>query len=216
MVFKTRLSNRSHFFMRTYLLLVTCLVLVGCGQQQPDNREVLRKLDEIKNEMASNRPVRWAAVDSRKIESEISQWSYARLEELKTAENLPAEMEQKIREFESISGELAGKRMELMRPGPGFEPGRVQEDPAYKDLMKRMEEARIPIADVLERRAREETKVREKYKVEDLVKEYINDRFDLVVDSSDFPSRGVVYQAGSEVLDITDGVLKLFRQKTKE
>ena len=45
----------------------------------------------------------------------------------------------------------------------------------------------------------------------------MKDRFDLVVDSSDerFSHSAVLYRTSGEVLDITEGIIKLFKERTK-
>jgi hypothetical protein len=50
-----------------------------------------------------------------------------------------------------------------------------------------------------------------------LIAEYVKDRFDLVVDSSDerYSRSAVLYRTTGEVLDITDAVIKLFKEKAK-
>ena len=57
----------------------------------------------------------------------------------------------------------------------------------------------------------------QEFSTESLIAEYARGRFDLVVDSSDehMSRSAVLYRTNSEVLDITDGVLKLFREKAK-
>ena len=81
-----------------------------------------------------------------------------------------------------------------------------------------MAEAKAPIADVIERRNRQASQHRNRHSTDQLVAEYVKDRFGLVVDSSDehFSSSAVLYRSADEVLDITDGVIKLFKQKTMQ
>jgi hypothetical protein len=90
-------------------------------------------------------------------------------------------------------------------------------DTDFLTLSNQVAEAKAPIADVVERRNRQGTQLREQYKIDRLISEYAKDRFDLVVDSSDerFSHSAVLYRASGEVLDITEGVIKLFKERTK-
>jgi chromosome segregation ATPase len=208
--------------MRTYLLLATCLILVGCGRQDESQREVLGKLETIKSELASKRadPVRWAFANKRDIDSAISQWSRDKMEEVKRAEALSPEVEEKVRQYETLQDELMRKRMETMglKLPPralGSEAPPVDKD--YEALSKRVAEAKAPIADILERRARQASQHRDQYSTDKLIAEYVKGRFDLVVDSSEerFSRSVVLFRIAGEVLDITDGVIKLFKEKAK-
>lgn len=208
--------------MRTHLLLAACLVLVGCAHQKEGQREVLGKLETIEAELASKQPtpVRWALANKREIESAISQWSSKKIEDAKKSEALPAEVEEKVRQYEALQSELMRKRMESMRMGypPGMGSyGAAITNSDYVALSNRVAEARVPIAAVLERRNHAAAQYREQFAVEKLIAEYVQDRFDLVVDSSDmnFSRTPVLYRKSGEALDITDGVIKLFTEKAK-
>ena len=210
--------------MRTYLLLATCLILVGCGRQDESQREVLGELETIKSELASKRvdPVRWAFANKRDIDSAISQWSRDKMEEVKRAEALTPEVEEKVRQYETLQAELLRKRMDTMGfrlpPPPralGSEAPPADKD--YEALSNRIAEAKAPIADILERRARQASQYRDQYSTDKLIAEYVKGRFDLVVDSSEerFSRSAVLYRTTGEVLDITDGVIKLLKEKVK-
>ena len=209
--------------MKAYLFLATCLLFVGCGRQEETHREVLGKLDALKTELASKQsgPVRWAFANKREIESAISQWSSKQAEEARRVEGLPADVEEKVRAYEALQSELTRKRFESMRTGNQFRPvayDSVITNSDYVALSNKVAEARAPIANILERRSQTAAKFREQYAVEKLVTEYAKDRFDLVVDSSDmqFSRSSVLYRKSGEVLDITDGVIKLLNEKTKQ
>ena len=207
--------------MKTYLLLVTCLMLVGCAHRK-SQQEVLGKLEAIKVELASKQPepARWAFADKREIESAISQWSSKKIEDAKKSEALPSEVEEKVRQYEAWQSELMRKRMESMRvsypPGMGGY-GSAITNSDYVALSNKVAEARAPIAAVLERRNHTAAQYRDQFAVEKLIAEYVKDRFDLVVDSSDmnFSRTPVLYRKSGEALDITDGVIKLFNEKNK-
>ena len=85
------------------------------------------------------------------------------------------------------------------------------------ELSKQVEAARAPIADIIERRNHQSAQYQEAFKVDQLVIEYAKDRFDLVVDSSDaqYSRSPVLYRKADEVVDITDGVIKLLKQKAQ-
>ena len=209
--------------MKTYLLLAACLILVGCGRQEESHREVLGKLEAIKSELASKRAdtVRWAFANKREIESAVFQWSRSKKEEAKSSEALPPEIEEKVRQYEALQTELIHKQMDSMRdrlpPRPGA-PTSPAPDKNYEALANRVAEAKAPIADILDRRSKQASQYRNSYSADKLVAEFAKDRFDLVVDSSDERSSrsAVLYRKTDEVMDVTEGVIKLFKEKTKQ
>ena len=195
-------------------------MLVGCAHRRENQREVLGKLEAIKVELASKQPepARWAFANKREIESAILQWSSKQAEEARRAEGLPPDVEEKVKAYESLQSELNRKRYEPMRMGipPRFDVINTNAD--YILLSNKVVDARAPIAEILERRNQTATKYREQFAVEKLVAEYVGGRFDLVVDSSDaqFSRSPVLYRKSGEALDITDGVIKLLNEKTKQ
>jgi hypothetical protein len=209
--------------MKTFLLLATCLILAGCGRQDENQREVMAKLEEIKSQLAGKHaePVRWAFARKSEIDTAIFQWSNKKIEEAKNAEPLPPDVNEKIRQYEALQAELSQKRMDVMRhthpPGPGA-PGGPEAGTDIESLTYRVAAAKLPIADIVDRRNRQASGFRDQYSTDKLVAEYAKDRFDLVVDSGfgGFSSSTVLYRTNAEVLDITDGVIKLFREKTNQ
>ena len=180
-------------------------------------------METIKSELAGKRadPVRWAFANKRDIDSAVSQWSRDKMEEVKRAEALSPEVEAKVRQYETMQAELVRKRMDTM--GFMLPPPRAlgsEAPPADKDyvaLSNRVAEAKAPIADILERRARQASQYRDQYSTDKLLAEYVKGRFDLVVDSSEerFSRSAVLYRTAGDVLDITDGVIKLLKEKVK-
>ena len=209
-------------FMKIYLLLAVCLFLVGCDRQEQSNREVFSKLDAIKSEVVSQRgdPVRWAFANKREIDSAVFQWSRDKMEEVKKSEALPPEMEQRVRQYEALQAQLMHKEMEargIRLPPRVGTPDVSVPDESYEALSNRVAAAKVPLADILERRSRQASQFRGQFSTESLIAEYVKDRFDLVVDSSDerMSRSAVLYRKNGEVLDITDGVLKQFKEKVK-
>ena len=216
-------NSRCHdAFMKTYLLLAASLILVGCDRQGQSNREVLGKLETIKSELATKRgdAVRWAFANKREIDSAIFQWSRDKMEQVKKSEALAPEVEQKIRQYEALQTQLMRKEMEArgikLPPRSGALEVSVP-DENYEAFSNRVAAAKAPLADILERRSRQALQYRGQFSTESLIAEYVKDRFDLVVDSSDerMSRSAVLYRTNGEVLDITDGVLKLFKEKVK-
>ena len=208
--------------MKTYLLLAACLILAGCGRQEENHREVLGKLEAIKSDLASKRAdVRWAFANKREIESAVFQWSRDKMEESKNTEALSPEIEEKVRQYEALQSELFRKQMESMGarlpPRPGA-PSSPAPDKNYEALSNRVAEAKAPIADILDRRSKQASQYRNSYSADKLVAEFAKDRFDLVVDSSDerYSRSAVLYRKTDEVMDVTEGVIKLFKEKTKQ
>jgi hypothetical protein len=81
----------------------------------------------------------------------------------------------------------------------------------YEAMSKRVAEAKAPVAAIIDRRERQAAEYRQQYSIERLVAEYVKDRYDLVIDSRE----KVLYQTAGEVTDITDGIIALFKEKTK-
>ena len=142
------------------------------------------------------------------------------MEEARKSEALPPETEQKIREYEALQTQLMHKEMEnrgFRLPTRAGSTGISAPDESYEALSNRVAAAKAPVADIVERRSRQASQLRGRFSTESLVAEYVKGRFDLVVDSSDerMSRSAVLYRTNAEVLDITDGVIKLFREKVK-
>ena len=209
--------------MKNSLLFAACLILIGCGRQDKGQREILARLDAITSQLASNRTatVRWAFANKREIDSLVFQWSRSKSEDLKKGEALSPEIEQQVRQYESLHGELIRKQADSLRarlPTRLGAPEASGPDADYLALSNRVREAKAPIADVIDRRNRQAADFRDQYSAEKLVAEYARDKFDLVVDSSNeqFSRSSVLYRTNGEVLDITDGVIKLLKEKTNQ
>ncbi|MDB6110261.1 MAG: hypothetical protein JWR69_2011 [Pedosphaera sp.] len=142
------------------------------------------------------------------------------MEEAKKTEALSPEIEEKIRQYEALQTDLLHKQMDAMRlrlPPRASASEVPTPDGDYEALSKRVAEAKVPIADIVDRRSRQASQYRDQYSTDKLIAEYVKDRFDLIVDSSDerFSRSAVLYRTTDEVLDITDGIIKLFKEKTK-
>ena len=199
--------------MRTYLL-AACLILTGCSRQEAVHREA-------KSDLAGE-PVRWAFAHKRDIDSAIFQWSRDKMEEVKKAEKLSPEVEAKISEYEALQSELMRKQMDTMRFRASLPPGAPVSvtpftDKEYTALTQKVADAKAPIADIIDRRSKQALQYQNQYTTEKLIAEYVKNRFDLIVDSSDehMSHSAVLYRSSGEVLDITDGVIKLFKESIK-
>jgi chromosome segregation ATPase len=204
--------------MKTYLLLTSCFILAGCGRDTEQHQELLSELKAIKSELASKQgaPVRWAFANKREIDSAIFKWTREKMEEVKRAEALPPDMEEKVRQYEALQSELLRRQMETkgFRLPPRIGAGPAQAQATDKDLdalAERVKEAKAPVADIVERRNRQAAQFREQYPIERLVSEYAKEHYDLVVDSNE----RVLYRSGADVPEITEGVIAYFREKTK-
>ena len=98
-------------------------------------------------------------------------------------------------------------------------PGQTPEEPTalqkeYNELAKRVEEAKRPVADVIDRRHRESAQLSQKYSAENIVAEYAKGKYDVVADTS-FGGRGLLYSSSGDILDITQGVINYFNNKEK-
>lgn len=182
----------------------------------------MSKLDALKSELATKQgnAVRWAFANKREIDSAVFQWSRDKMEEAKKSEALPPETEQKVREHEALQSQLMRKEMEArglrFPPRVGLPEGSTP-DESYDALSNRVAAAKAQVADIVERRSRQASHYRGQHSTESLIAEYAMGRFELVVDSSDerMSHSAVLYRTNAEVLDITDGVIKLFREKAK-
>lgn len=214
--------------MKIPILLAICVILVGCERQEPQDREILSNLEALKRELATNQATapRWAVVRKNDIQFAIDRWNQDRIEAAKAAETLSTEQAEKVSEYESLNAQLMRIRMPRpygnpmhMNPATGFPQtaADTNQDAQYQALSIRVQEARVPIASILDRRDREAEQIRRQYTPDKLVAEYAKDRFDLVIDSSWISSMNspILYQKNPEVVDITDGVLKLFQEKSK-
>lgn len=201
------------------ILLVICVILVGCERQESQDR---------------GRPtsLRWAVAKRSDIQFAIDRWSQDRIAEATSNEKLSPEQAAQMKEYESLNDQL----MRFRRPMPYTFPMRmspvaggpfVQSTPMpsptedtnreaqYEALLERVGQARAAIQPTLNRRDQEAQQIRRQYTPDKLVAEYVGDRFDVVVDSSYANSMNspILYQKSPEVVDITDGVLKLLEEK---
>ena len=199
-------------------MLGACLGLTACNRQEEANRQIVGKLDAISSQLSKGAvPVRWATANKSDITTIIYQWSRDKMEQAKKAEALPAETEARISEYESLRIQL----LRIPRPPPSrilrlpddsapAEPSAA--DKEYEAISKRVAEAKAPVAAIIDRRERQAVEYRQQYSIERLVAEYVKGRYDLVVDTRD----KVLYQTAGDVTDITDGVVALFKEKTRQ
>jgi hypothetical protein len=199
--------------MKTYLL-AACLILAGCSRQEAVQREA-------RSEQAGV-PVRWAFANRRDIDSAIFQWSRDKMEEVKKAETLSPEVQEQVRQYEALETELMHKRMDRMQIRMPLPPGQTASvtpatDKEYEALAQKVADAKAPITDILDRRSKQASQYQNQYTTEKLIAEYVKNRFDLIVDSSDerMSRPAVLYRSSGEALDITDGVIKLFKENVK-
>jgi hypothetical protein len=215
--------------MKSYILLAICLVVsIGHGQEANSQSDILRRLETVEKELKKvQAPVRWATADKSKITTAIFVWSQEKLVESRAAEALSPEVEAKVNEYEKLRNALMlkGGRIRSIPTRPiRLTPGAASPSPqpqvalpqteAEKDieaLTKRVAEAKVPVADIIERRESLAAQLRAKYTVEALTAEYAKDRYEVVVDSRE----PVLFKSTEFVADITEGVLALLKEKTK-
>ncbi len=217
--------------MKTQILLVACLLLIGCRRHEENHREVLGKLDALESAL-TNRPVaavRWAYANKREIDGVVTKWRNEQVEAFKKTETLSPNLEEKMRIYEALEGELGRKRIDRIRyrmpsmpfPPPGYaspvSTNSSAEDREFEALSKKVAEARVPVAAILDRRNEQSAQYGNQHSTEKLIAEYAKDRFDVIIDSSDDRfSRSVIYHTNGEVIDITDGIIRLFKEQTKQ
>jgi len=216
--------------MKPVTFLLAALLLTGCSKHNAVDREVLSKLDSLKSELQNqkNQPVRWAMANKREIESAVAEWSRAQADAAKEKETLTQKQKDDLHNYETLQNQLNQKRgYGAFFPGRPFasaidprtgRPVAGEESEAVKALSKQVEAARALVDDILQHRYQIERQYNNQYNAADLVAEYSKDRFDLVVDSSEasFNRSAVLYSHAGESLDITEGVLNLFKDKTSK
>ncbi len=203
--------------MKTHLLLLVCLALAGCGRQDDNNHEVLSRLDAIKSELAAKQaaPVRWATANRTEIMIAITAWSSGKMNEIKKTDALSPEIEEKFRHYQTLESEFGRaqmtRRMRTISAMPGYE-RRALSDEEFLALSNKVVEAREPVAELATRRQRQNADFQRQFSIEKLIGEYARGRFDLVLDSNEKP----LFRSPSEVPDITQGVIALLNEKTKQ
>jgi hypothetical protein len=215
--------------MKKYLLLAACLILAGCTREPDHQREIISKLDALKTDLAvaahintNPPPVRWACANKSEINTAIYLWTAAKTAEAKAAEKLSPDVKAKVDAYEVLENQLNQMRIrhsELMMPPMMIRPGQAPQEPTaqqkeYNELAKRLEEAKQPVADIIDRRHRESTQLYQKYSVENIVAEYAKGKYDIVADTSS-GGRGLLYSSSGDILDITQSVINYFNNKEK-
>ena len=96
--------------MKKYLLLAACLILAGCTREADHQREIISKLDALKNDLAtagnaSTPTLRWACANKSDINTVIYQWTAAKADEARAAENLSPDVKAKVAAYEALAGQ---------------------------------------------------------------------------------------------------------------
>ena len=96
-------------------------------------------------------------------------------------------------------------------------PAPTEAEKEYEALSRRVAEAKAPVAAIVERRSQLPAKYHSRGFLGKLVAGYAQDKYDLVVDSSDDRSydRTVLFHTIGVTPDITEGVIRFFRSKAK-
>lgn len=105
-------------------------------------------------------------------------------------------------------------------PRPPDPPAPTAEEKEYDALVRRVAEAKAPVAAIIERRAQITAKYFNPQLLEQIVAEYMKgqkDHYDLVVDVShdSSSSRTILHRTAGEVSDITEGIIQFFRDREK-
>lgn len=173
--------------MRTLVVLFSCLLLIGCTHQDAAPR--------------------WAIANKSQIDTAIYVWSRD-----KASESFTPDEQAQIRKYES---EQSQKRVDALtkyftsRNPPDSPPPAPNKDVDTP--------SKTPLAELVERNARKMEEYRNQFSAEKLTAEFAKDHFDLVIDSGQISSHSVaLYNKTGEVMDITDGILNLFKEKTKQ
>lgn len=205
------------------LLLATCLILTSCYQPDENKQAGAGQAPATPGAASSNRQTgtRWAIAHKQRIESVIEDWSERQIKEALRAEVLTVKETEQLEQYEILSLEFAklySAQAGLIDPATGMPvwTNRLSQQ-EYQAFSTRVDQARVPIAAILDRREQRAHQFRHRYTSEQLIAEYVGDRFDLVVDPrNEYASNDstILYQTAGETTDITGGVIKLFQQKT--
>jgi hypothetical protein len=232
--FRSRITIIEPINMKTYLLLAMCLVCAGCGREASNNREMRAQLDGMRTELAAiqaliqsatnHTSIRWATANKQEINMAVMQWGGNKAREKREAwmNTLTPDVQEKIRKYDSLQSSFMQMRMAINNPRRyGFYPppsGLAVTPPTDSDFVamsNRVEEAKKPIADVLEQRDQMQVVYNaDDDTVDQLIAEYVKGRYDLVTDSS-FPNGSVLFSSYEDVPDITEGVIKYFKEKSR-
>lgn len=216
--------------MKKYFLFAACLVLAGCGQQEAEHqRQIINKLDSLKSDLVAAGaintnppPLRWACASKSDINTVIYQWIQSKTDEARAGEKLSPDVKVKVAEYEALLRQLTQMRIshpQLMMIRP-VRAGQVPEEPTadqkeYNELAKKVEEAKTPVADIIDKRYRDSMQLNQKYSVENIVAEYAKGKYDVVVDSGFGGGSKVLYSNSGDVVDITQSVIAYFKDKQK-
>ena len=101
-------------------------------------------------------------------------------------------------------------------PAPA-RPAPTELEKEYEALVRRVADAKAPVALIVERRSQLAAKYHSREFLGKLVADYAQDKYDLVVDSSDDRShdRTVLFHTIGVTPDITEGVIRFFRSTAK-
>jgi predicted ATP-dependent endonuclease of OLD family len=192
------------------------------------------QLDAMKTELAAIRAsmlspsnhtsMRWATASRQDINMAVGQWNGNKAREKQKAwmDALAPDVQEKIRKYDILQSTFMQMQMAMNNPGmfghhplpPNFARTPPTES-EFEAMSNRVEEAKKPIGDILEQRDQMQADYNhEDDTVDQLVAEYVKGQYDLVVDSS-FPNKSVLFSSGANVPDITRGVIKLFKEETK-
>lgn len=214
-------------------MVLICL-LSGCGRENAEKREMLTRLDAIQTELAKQQrpPLRWAYANRRELQSAVYTVVRDRMAAFNKSEQLTAEVTQQIQQYDALRGELmhqemeaAQKRMNAMRwPRPPSQPASAPipqpppgDDLDIKALREKVAAAKAPVASFIDRRNHQEATLREQFKIDRLVADYVKGRYDLVVDSTEkqLGEDAALYHTGSEVPDITQGIIAYLEERAQ-
>lgn len=228
---RSRITILKPINMKTYLLLATCLVCAGCGREASHNREMRAQLDGMRTELeflmqsaTNHTSMRWATANKQEINMAVMQWGGNKATEKREAwmNTLAPDVQEKIRKYDSLQSSFRQMQMAINNPRRHVyyppPPNLAVTPPTDSDfaaMSNRVEEAKKPIADMLEQRDQMQVVYNaDDDTVDQLIAEYVKGRYDLVIDSS-FPNGTVLFSSYEDVPDITEGVIKYFKEKAR-
>jgi len=160
--------------------------------------------------------VRIAYVDGNRLNTLTAAWRQRRIDEAMAKLALTPEVKAQLEAYDRALAQFNAWAMSRQRNDPRMPPmgnmAGLRSDPEYQPHLDAVDQARAPVAEIVERRNRLQSETR--YPVGDLIAEYVNDRFDLVLDRS-WGGQSVLYSRAKEIPDITEGVVALLESKEK-
>lgn len=212
-------------------------------ERQIDTSERIKMLEGEVAKLSRNAPARWAVADRTQITQAMATVAREKIEELKKKPGWPADLEGRLGFYNGLKSQTGWMQEQAIRMGgvpglrtntgipPSFSPASsgpatngpqpprfavppppsypVGFEPGLEALKRNLAAAKAPIADFIDQSEAISTRYTGSEALSKLIAAYAQDRFDLVVDRNE----KVLYAGRSEPPDITEALIKFFRER---